>query len=95
MDNILNLKSLRKFLKEHYNYKPDYNMLKEIIRNSKNDIGFNPYHKNKLKDLVGMKIFYKQSENVETMGDECSPVEDEIGTSSKRKTEIEEIVHSA
>lgn len=90
-----NFKSLRKFLKEHYNYKPDYNMLKEIIRNSKNDIGFNPYHKNKLKDLVGMKIFYKQSENVETMGDECSPVEDEIGTSSKRKTEIEEIVHSA
>lgn len=31
--------------------------------------------------------------NVETMGDECSPVGNEIGTFPKRKTEIEEIVH--
>lgn len=89
------IKSLRKYLKEHYDYKPNYDRLKEIIRNSENGIGFNPYHKNKLEELIGMKIFYNQSENVETMGDECNPVGDEIGTSSKRKTEIEEIVPSA
>lgn len=39
-------------------------------------------------------MYYKQNENVETMGDECSPVENEISTFSKRKAEIEEIVHS-
>lgn len=32
------------------------------------------------------------NKSVETMGDECNPVEDEIGTFSKSKTEIEEIV---
>lgn len=39
-----------------------------------------------------MMIYIDKFKTVETMGDECNPVEDEIGTSSKRKTEIEEIV---
>lgn len=89
-------KSLCKYLKDKYNYSPDQNRFKNIINNSLKGIGFKPFNnKEKLKDLVGMKIYYKQNENVETMGDECSPVGDEIGTSSKCKTEIEEIVHSA
>ena len=45
--------------------------------------------------LIGMKMYYKQqNENVETIGDECSRVGREIGTRSKCKTEIEEIVQS-
>ena len=43
-----------------------------------------------------MIMYYKQqSENVETIGDECSRVGCEIGTHSKRKTEIEDIVQPA
>lgn len=57
---------------------------------------YNPFHKNKHKRLIGMRIYYKQQdENVETIGDECNQVGCEIGTHSKRKTEIEEIVRSA
>lgn len=88
------VKSLRKYLKNTYDYKPSYKQLKKIFENSLKGIGFNPYnYKEKYKTLVGMKIYYKQNENVETMGDECSPVGYEIGTYPKCETEIEEIVH--
>ena len=59
-----------------------------------NGISYISYFK-KHEELNGMIIYYKQNENVETTGDECNPVEHEIGTCSKCKTEIEEIVQSA
>lgn len=39
-------------------------------------------------------IYLDVNKSVETMGDECSPVGNEIGTFPKCKTEIEEIVQS-
>lgn len=85
---------LKKFLKEEYNYSPDPRTLKKIILNSKNGIPYEPYYK-RFNCLKGMLIYLDVNKSVETMGDECSPVGDEIGASSKRKTEIEEIVQSA
>lgn len=41
-----------------------------------------------------MLIYLKTSKSVETMGDECNPVGDEMSTSSKSETEIEEIVQT-
>lgn len=56
---------------------------------------YEPFHTNKLKKFIGMRMYYKQqNENVETIGDECNRVGCEIGTHSERKTEIEDIVHS-
>lgn len=90
-----NIKSLKKFLRDEYNYKPDNPRLKQLLIDGTQGKRFVPFFKNKHAKLNGMLIYYKQNKSVETMGDECNPVECEIGTYSKRKTEIEEIVHSA
>lgn len=90
-----NIKSLKHFLKEEYNYTPSNPKLKQLLINGTQGIPYTSFFKTKHNDINGMLIYYKQNENVETMGDECNPVGHEIGTCSKRKTEIEEIVRSA
>lgn len=86
-------KELKKYLKEEYNYAPSNPRIKQLLINGSNGIKFESFF-SKHNNLNGMLLYYKQNENVETMGDECSPVGCEIGTHSKRKTEIEEIVHA-
>lgn len=90
-----NIKSLKRFLADEYGYKPDNPRLKQLLTDGSQGIPFTSFFKSKHTELNGMLIYYKQNENVETMGDECNPVGREIGTRSKCKTEIEEIVHSA
>ena len=89
-----NIKSLKLFLKEEYNFAPSNPKIKQLLINGTQRIPYTSFF-TKHNDINGMLIYYKQNENVETMGHECSPVEHEIGTCSKRKTEIEEIVRSA
>ena len=50
-----------------------------------NGIPYEPFF-NKQKNLAGMIIHYDVSESVETRGDECSPVGQEIGTCPKSET---------
>lgn len=82
---------LRKYLRDEWNYTPDCRTLKKMLNDGAQGIPRTFFHKN-FKRLDGMMIYLERDICVETMGDECSPVEDEISTSPKRKTEIEEIV---
>ena len=61
------LSELKSYLKDKYDYRPDNKTLKKIINNSKNNIGYKPFHKSKkkLNKLTGMKIFILD-EGVET-----------------------------
>lgn len=88
------VKDLMEFLQNEFNYAPHRQTFSKLMRDGAKGIPFNPFHKNKLSKLKGMLIYYKQDRSVETMGDECNPVEVEIDTTSKRKTEIEDIVHA-
>lgn len=88
------VKQLKKFMKEEFNFAPRNSNVKQMMIDGTNGIPYVSFFK-KHSNLNGMLLYYKQNENVETMGDECNPVEHEIGTCSKRKTEIEEIVRSA
>lgn len=84
---------LKQYLKEKYNYTPDPRTLKRIILDSQEGVPYKAFYK-RFNCLNGMLIYLDADKSVETMGDECSPVGDEIGTSPKCKTEIEEIVQS-
>lgn len=86
------VKDLRLFLTTEYNYTPDRRTFKKLMEDGVNNIPFAPYHKNKYKKLYGMLIYYEIDKGVETIGDECSQVGQEIGTCSKNETEIEDIV---
>lgn len=86
-------KKLDAFLKQEFNLVLSRKLETELLLTEK---PYRPFHKNRLKKFIGMRIYYKQqNENVETIGDECSQVGYEIGTYSKCKTEIEDIVHPA
>ena len=76
------IKDLYNFLKEKYNYRPDRRTFQKLLQQGKEGVPFNPFHKNKLKELIGMKI-YKIDVVVETNCDECSGVGIEISTISK------------
>lgn len=87
------IKSLMKFFKTNYNWAPSREALRKIFNDSLNGIQFNPFRKNKLKDLIGMTLFKKADyeanycvQSVETRTDECKSVEQEISTCSKCKT---------
>ena len=88
------VKQLKKFMKEEFNFVPRNPKIKQMMIDGTNGIPYISFFK-KHSNLNGVLLYYKQNENVETMGDECSPVEYEIGTCSKCKTEIEEIVRPA
>ncbi len=76
------IKSLRKFLKEEYGYSPDNRTFKRLLEQGKNRVPFEPFHKNKLKELRGM-IIYTIDDDVETNCDECSSVEAEMSAAPK------------
>lgn len=82
---------LKIYLKEQWDYSPDNKTIKKLFIEGEKRIPHEFFH-SRFKRLNGMMIYIDKFKTVETMGDECNPVEDEIGTSSKRKTEIEEIV---
>lgn len=65
-------KELLGYLKNEYDFSIGSRSLNRIIEQSLNNNGYNPYHKNKFKNLIGMKIYY--IEDVETNGDECNHV---------------------
>lgn len=73
---------LRDFLIEQYSYNPDRHTFQRLMEEGKQGKVFVPFHKNKLKRLIGMKI-YKIDDDVETNRDECSGVEAEISTAPK------------
>ena len=86
-------KKLEQFLKSEYNLTMNHKLMTKLLRTGNPYI---PFHKNRLQRFIGMRMYYKQqNENVETIGDECSRVGREIGTRSKCKTEIEDIVQPA
>lgn len=87
------VKDLKMFLKQEYGYAPSNPGLKRLMIAGTQGIPFKSF-KRAYDYLNGMRIYYKQNENVETTGDECNPVGHEIGTCSKCKAEIEEIVRS-
>lgn len=76
------IKSLKAFLKEKYNYTPCNTTFTKLLEEGKNGIPYKPFHKNKYKNLEGMKI-YKLNDDVETNRDECSDVGLEMGSNSK------------
>lgn len=53
------VQKLREFLIEEYNYNPDRRTFSKLMKNGELRISFNPFHKNKFKELVGMIIYYK------------------------------------
>lgn len=87
------VKDLKRFLKTVYSYTPRNPNLKKMLEAGTNGIPIESFFRGKHKLLNGVLLYYKQDKNVETMGDECSPVGDGMSASSKCKTEIEEIVH--
>lgn len=56
---FVSVKELKKFLKENYNYKPKNTILKRTLEEGSKGIKFNPIHKNKHKNIIGMLIYYK------------------------------------
>lgn len=87
-------KYLVQYVKDKYGLGIGSVLFRKLASAGKDGPGYQPLYK-KYGQLAGMKIYYIDSENegVETTGDECNPVEHEIGTCSKCKAEIEEIVH--
>jgi len=84
-------KELEQYLKEIYNLNINRKLMTRLLKTGEPYI---PFHKNRLNQFIGMRMYYKQqNENVETIGDECNRVGREIGTRSKCKTEKEDIVH--
>lgn len=81
------IKEMRKYLKEKYNYTPDFRMLKRLTDEGKDGPGRKFFH-DKFKHLDGLKIYFDDDLGVETRGDECSPVGNEIGTFPKRETPV-------
>lgn len=81
------IKELRMHLTNEYGYNPDRRTFNRLMTLGANGIPYEPYHKNnkKLQILKGMLI-YKLDKSVETSGDECSRVEQEIGACSKCET---------
>lgn len=73
---------LRAFLKEKYSYNPDRRTFQRLMYEGKQGKPFVPFHKNKFKKLIGMKI-YKIDDDVETNRDECNGVGAEISAASK------------
>ena len=63
-------KDLLEYLKRTYNMNINSATLKKIIDDSINGNGYKPFHHNKLKSVIGMKIFY--IDDVETNSDECN-----------------------
>lgn len=86
------------FLKTEYDFCLSRPSQHDYFADGKNRIPYNPIRK-KQAPLKGMLVYFQKDENVETMGDECSPVECEIGTHPKRKTtsesDVEDIVRAA
>lgn len=78
------------YIIDRYNYNPDRRTFQKLIKQGKDGIGFKPYHKNKLQQLIGMKI-YKIDDDVETNRDECNGVGLEISTGSKDEAQNENI----
>lgn len=81
------IKALRSFLKTEKSYTPDQRKFNKLLEDGEKGIPFKPFHKNndKLNSLTGM-IIYRLKEDVETKGDECSPVGVETSTTSKCET---------
>ena len=81
------VKALREFLIKEYQYNPDRRTFKKLMEMGKQGIPYHPFHKSneKLNKLQGMLI-YKLDKSVETNGDECNHVEQEISTCSKCET---------
>lgn len=75
------VKDLRNFLKKEYNYIPDRRTFKKLMENGAKGIPYKAFHKAK-SYLNGMLIYYLD-DNVETNGDECNRVGNEISTFSK------------
>lgn len=81
------IKSLREFLVSEYQYNPDRRTFNKLMELGSRRIPYCPFHKNneKLNKLQGMLI-YKLDKSVETNGDECNHVGQEISTCSKCET---------
>lgn len=52
---------LRAFLITEYNYAPDRRTFQKLLKDGSHGIPFTPFHKNKLKALCGMIIYYEQN----------------------------------
>lgn len=73
------VKDLRNYMSNELNYTPDNRTFNRLLNSGE---PLNPYHKNKLSNVIGLKI-YKMNDGVETNRDECNGVGSEISTDSK------------
>lgn len=82
---------LRNYYKNTYGIDISHLMYHNILQATAEGRGYEPFHKNIRGILTGLQI-YILPKNVTTKGDECTPVETEMETASKCKTNMEEIV---